>query len=305
MRNPWYKLMSVALAVVAWYFVQGDQVHEAKIKSSIDWTLPPTLTATDPLPTHVVFTVRGTRAATRRAKAASVRLPVDIQDIGIGAHSLEFETFAATGMPAGVEILAYSPSSVRFAVDEVAERKVEVRPVLIGDPELGHAVGTVDLAPTVVEVRGPRALVAALSEVATAPIDISGLSSDRSMVVELDLPRGVERTGQARIEATVEVVAQVERRVLEDVPVHVWGRHDWRPIQEAISVTVEGHPKQLAALDAASTLGLVHLPDPPEGGRYTATYGPEEGVRLRVLLQASEDVRVVRVEPRQILVVRE
>ena len=76
--NPWTKLLSFALATGTWLYVQGEEVHETRIKAQIAWTLPEDLVATEPLPTSATLTVNGKRSAARKARESAVRLVVDL-----------------------------------------------------------------------------------------------------------------------------------------------------------------------------------------------------------------------------------
>lgn len=304
LRHPQYKLLALALAIVAWTYVQGDEVHETRIKAPIVWTLPPHLTTPEPLPNAVMLTVRGTRAATRRAREADVVLPVDISDIGVGEHALAFEDFTPRNLPQGVEVLSTSPSSVRFALDEIATRKVSLEPVLVGDPGPDHAVGEVTLEPQVVEIVGPRGVVERLREVKTAPLDVSELREDSTLDVDLDLPRSVRLANPNEApRARVQVVPRNEARDWV-VPVVVWGSYDWVVQQGEVRVSLEGSAESLRAVGAQDVIAVVHLPESPERTRFEAPFGPTEGPRLRILHPGGDRVRVARVSPARVEVVR-
>ncbi len=303
--NPGYKLISVFVAIGVWWYVQGDEVQDAKVKAPVAWTLPEGLITTEALPPSVTLSLRGTRSATRRAREASVHLPVDLSDIGVGEHSLEFASFVPVGIAPTIEVTGFSPSSVRFVVDEVAVRKVKVEPMWVGDPATGFTIEEVLVAPPVVEVSGPRSVVAGLREVRTQPIDVSGLAKDGVREVTLDVPRGVQTNSDAPLEARIRVAATLEERVISGVPVHVWGRHDWRPRTELAEITLQGPSASVRGVSQADVALFAHLPDEPDRARYEVPHGPSEGLRLRVLHPGGDDVRVVSVRPPRITVERE
>jgi len=303
-RNPQYKLLSLLIALLIWVFVQGERVHEANIRASVNWTLPPALMTVEPLPAAITVRVLGTRSATSRARESTVAIPVDISSLGVGPHSVDFASHPAE-MPSGVEVVRFQPGNLQFQLDEIAQRKVRVRPSLVGDPTPGHTVDEVRVEPAVVEVVGPRLLVANLQEIFTRPVDISGLTKDGSFEVQLDLPRSVRQADEdVRPRTTVTVVPELERRMLGNVPVHLWQAPGWRAIQESVEVTLEGPAVDLAGLDASEVVAFVHIPDAPEKPRYEAQFGPMEGVRLRVLQPGGKAVRVVKVLPSSVEVIR-
>ena len=303
-RNPQYKLLSLLIALFIWVYVQGERVHEANLRAAINWTLPPALMTVDPLPAAVTVRVLGTRSATSRARDTPVSIPVDISSLGVGPQSVDFSSHPSE-MPPGVEVLGFQPKNLRFQLDEISRRKVRVRPSLVGDPTAGHTVDEVRIEPAVVEVIGPRLLVANLQEIFTRPIDVSGLTSDASFEIPLDLPRSVRQADEeVRPRTLVTVVPELERRMLGSVPVHLWQAPGWRSIQESVEITLEGPAVALSGLDATEVAAFVHIPDTPEKPRYEAQFGPMEGVRLRVLHPGGRGVKVVKVLPSSVEVVR-
>ena len=93
LRKPHYKLISFALALVAWTYVQGTKVYEVKAKVLIQWELPIGLVAVEPLPTSIVATLEGSGFATRRSAEATMSMPIDLREATIGEHGLDFQSF--------------------------------------------------------------------------------------------------------------------------------------------------------------------------------------------------------------------
>lgn len=302
--NPQYKLLSLALALLAWSYVQLEQVGEGTIRARVAWKLPDGLQAVEQLPSHVTLTVRGTHADRRVARARSVRVPVDLGAIGVGEHHVEFAAFRPEGLPDTLEVLGQSPSAMTITLDEVAERKVAISPVHVGDPAHGYVVGGVTLEPAVVTVSGPRGVLAAMVDAKTRPIEVSGLSIDAVVPVEFDLPRSVSVLDGSRVEARVSIVPLLERRTLSAVPVVVWQQQGWSVRPEVVEVTLEGPAAALARVPADEVVVIAHLPDAPEQATYEAAWGPREGVRLRVLHGAGDAVEVVRMDPPRVVVER-
>jgi len=292
------------LALTAWLYVQGDEVHETRLKARVAWTLPETLTTTEQLPVTVTVMVRGTRQGVRAAEASTVIVPADLSDFSVGEHVVDLGSMGVRGLPAGVEVLSVLPSAMRFVLDEVATRKVELDAELVGDPAPGFEVASVTLDPPVVEVSGPRVVLADLPSVATKPIDVSGLAADTIVDVSIDPPRGVFVVDDAQPRAAIRMVPMVERKVLEGVPVYVWRSYEWVPTVAMVEVTVEGPAEALRSMGTEHVVAFVHLPDRPGAASYEAAYGPTEGLRLRVLHPGGEGVEVVEVTPNRVKVER-
>lgn len=304
LRHPQYKLLALALAIVAWTYVQGDEVHDTRIRVPVVWTLPSGLTTPEALPSTVSLHIRGTRAATRRAREADVVLPVDVGGIGVGEHTLSFGDFPPRGLPSGVDVLSTSPSSVRFVLDEVAGRKVSVQPVLVGEPAEDHLIEAVDIEPEVVEIVGPRVVVEPLREIETAPIDVSGITADTVIDVDLDLPRSV-RLVDPGVQPTAEirVVRRDTTRVYRAAVVVQGGGDVWAVSPSTLTIELRGPSSALEQIEDHEVVAVVRAPE-SLGARFQASWDPAGQGSLRVLHPAGRRVDVEAVEPSTVEVVR-
>lgn len=300
--NPWAKLLSVALATIAWLYVQGEEVREERVKAQIAWTLPEDLVATEALPTAASITVRGTRAAVNKAHQAAIRLVVDVSAYAEGEHSVDLDGIVAEGLPPSVERLGVIPSAVPFTLDRLAVHSVRIQVVLVGDPAPGYTIAGTESDPNVIEVRGPRDAVSALREVPTRPIDVSGLTEDVEREVPLDLPRAVELASDSTIRVRLTVRSQTEQRRYEGVPVFIregptGGAASWRVQPQRLSVLLEGPTSRLQALDAEQIAAFVHLPDSADADHYDVWFGPSGGARIEVLHGGGDGVTAIATTP--------
>lgn len=301
-RNPFYKLLAVTIAMSAWLFVQGRQVVDERIRAEVVWRLPPELATTEPLPNTVSATVSGSRSAVRRAARSNPRLEVDLRQSKLGEHALEFSVLEFAGVPAGVEVLQVTPSSVQFVLDEVTTRKMKVVPIPIGDPAPGYSVESVAIEPSVVEVTGPRSVVANQLEISTKPIDVSKIDGHRNLVVELDLAWGVTYAGPDLV-AKVAVSALQHHVNIIGVPISVLdARSSWAVNVEDVEVGLVGPAAPLARLDQRRLAVLVYLPDEPVESRYQVALGTS-GARMEVINLPAE-VRAESITPSVVEVYR-
>lgn len=302
-ENPFMKLLSLIIAIVAWLYVQGGQVTEAKVRATADWRLPPGLTTTEPLPQTVAVQVKGSRSATRRAQRADVTMTADLTDLAAGEHSVEIGSLEMTGLVPGVSVTGYAPSSVRLVLDSQSARKVRVKPITVGDPATGFSVTKTAIAPSVIEITGPRIVLSDLTEVSTRPIDVSGLSADMDLAAELDLPYGVKLASGSEVRVKIDIEPLVERRTIEKVPLLVQNGA-YRTDVTDVDVTVQGPAAVLRAISDGDLTAVVVLPDEPGHQRYDVGYGPTDGPRLDILRNDSDEVKVISVRPAIIQVSR-
>ena len=302
-RQPGYKFLSLMLALGTWFYVQGKEEVDAKIRASIEWVEPEGLVTTEPLPRSLTLSVSGSRSAVRRANRANVQVLVDMTRVGVGDHTIDFSTFPVKGLPSSISLVGYAPFSITRLFDEVAVRQVRLSPVTVGEAPAGYRPGRVELDPSVIELRGPRGLVLELEELRTLPIDISTYTSDVEIEVELDLPRAVHPTARKPIQARIHVEPIMARRTFQGVTVVV-RRAGWFSQTPDVSVELEGPADLVRELETEELTVLVHLPDPPKTARLQAELGPTEGLRVQVIHPDMERVDVIAIDPPLIGVLR-
>jgi YbbR domain-containing protein len=84
-------------------------------------------------------------------------------------------------------------------------RTLPVNPVISGEPAAGFEVAAVTVEPLTILVEGDADQLAELVRVDTALIPLAGVSSDRVVTVELDLPTGVLAVGDDLVNVSIEL----------------------------------------------------------------------------------------------------
>lgn len=287
-RLPHYKLLAVGFSLGVWLYVQSEEVVQDRVRADVEWVTPVALMPTEALPSSVTITVEGSLSAVRRAKRSQLTVLADLSEATVGEATLDFGTLEISGLPTSVTPISTSPSSIRFTLDEAAERKVAVRSVTVGDPAEGYAVMGVELIPPVVELRGPRQAVSHLVEIDTLPIDVTGMDEDTELVTQLDLPRQVRPVGDSSLHARVDVEMVLGSRVFKAVPV-VFLEPGWRADPEVLTVRLRGPAQTLRSIPGDRVLVVGHLPVQPGVDVLDLSYGAREGPRLDLVLPAAQD----------------
>ena len=197
-HNPAYKMTAFTLSLFAWLYVQGHEVVGERQNIDVSWSLPSDLVTIQPPPTSVSATVHGTLSAVRMAGKRGLRIHVDLRNSGVGVVVVDLVAETVEGLTNSISLSDLSSTTVKVTLDEVARRKVRVKPITVGDVAPGFSVDQVILSPSVVEVSGPNLVIGNLMEVDTQPIDVSGLQIDQTVLATLDLGWGVEGKGLRR-----------------------------------------------------------------------------------------------------------
>lgn len=301
--NPHYKLVSLLVALLAWLYVQSDEVATGQVTARVEWQIAEGLVSVRQLPRTVSLRVRGTRAAIRRARTrGALSMPVDLREAGPGEHSLELSPFPVEGLQGKLEILSRTPSALRLQLDKQVTRKLEVTTRVVGQPADGFAVRRVTVQPAVVQVSGPASVLSQLDAIETEPIDVAGALADQEVPVRLSLPGSLTMPVTQEFRAVVNMVALNEPRIFEDVPVQVWGGRG-SVVPPTATVELTGPSTLIRELVDSEVVVFV---DPPKGstGSLTVTSSDPASGEVRVLHGAGHDVRATSIQPQTFEVYR-
>ncbi len=122
---------------------------------------------------------------------------------------------------ATVADVTFAPAGVTVTVPVVAlpaAESVDVEPTLTGSPAQGYAVLRITCEPLRVQVRPAPGKVLTFDHLDTAPVNISGSTSDVRALVELVVPPDVAEVTPSRVEVVVEIGASL---TLTALPVEV------------------------------------------------------------------------------------
>ncbi len=291
-----YKLLSVCIALLAWYWVQGKKIDEDHIRVELDWSFDSALVTTDSLPDAVMVTIIGPRSAMKRAMQNPPRLNVDLGNIGVGEHQIDLRTYKFDTTLPNVRVLNYSPSVLKIALDERFTKTVPVEATTAGASPVGYKFERVTVRPALVELEGPRTVVQGVERVRTQPIDISDIMATDDVPVALSsLPSGVSTSTAWEGYATVEIRNLSARRQISSVPVVMLRTPDWQTLEENETVTVvlEGPSYVINEMTYNEIFAVVRLPENSSQDRYSAEYQADFGPRYDIIHPRPDVVTVV------------
>jgi YbbR domain-containing protein len=138
-------------------------------------------------------------------------------------------------------------------------KKVAITVRVSGKPHEDYAVRSVTTDPAEVMLEGTKARLDAISSIDTETVDISGLSTDQTMVVPMRLPRDKNVTVVDVRSVTLQIRLEgiAAQKQCQDVPVAVVdpeGRR-WILSPAAVDVLIEASPSDIKTLDI-DTLGV-------------------------------------------------
>jgi YbbR domain-containing protein len=169
------------------------------------------------------------------------------------------------GQPVGVGQLDVAPETVSVQIDvEPVETTatVTVRPVIEGTPAPGFALEALGVEPSAVTLRGLPEDLAEITDLATEPLSIEGLSSDQEFEAQLELPDTVRLAdgGEATVTVTATIGPSVSSRTFVlGVVCENAGANACLPGLEQVAVTISGPGEVLADLGAADLTPILDV----------------------------------------------
>lgn len=216
--------------------------------------IPSGLDVGQPTVSESTVQVTGASSIVNRVAEAVARVSVDASGIDIN-RIVDLLPVDAAGEPLTPVDLAPSSVHVRLAIFTNRQtRTLPVRPTVVGTPAIGFEIGSVSVAPLTVSVEGDADNLAPLVFADTAPVTVTGASSDVVLDVPLALPDGVQAPGVSTVRVVVSLRPVTGTRTFQAGLVLVGARSDrtYALSTDRVLVTLGGPIADLDSLTGAS-----------------------------------------------------
>ncbi|NWF99520.1 MAG: hypothetical protein HXY19_01045 [Thermoanaerobaculaceae bacterium] len=195
-RHPVSFLVALFFACLLWYstaLVRRERISERQLDAAVTFVnIGAELAITSEVPPGLTLRLRGPLSRLRSLAAADVGVVIDLRGVGEGDHDVAVETRQVV-VPAGIEVLAVSPSRLPLRLERVVRRRLPVTPPISGTPAPGMVVGHVLTEPAGVVVSGPRLVLDTLPAVTSDPVVVTAASSTVETVVAVHSPHPLVR----------------------------------------------------------------------------------------------------------------
>jgi len=214
MANAGLKVLALLLALIVWFVVSAprrESVSERTLPVPLSIVgMPAELMITTPVPETVNVRLRGRVSVIRSLSSQNLAVTIDMRNWAQPGDASITIRSQAINAPEGVDVVSVEPNKVRFRLEQVRQRVVNIRPFLVGDPPKGYTVGDPTVTPDQALVSGPVSQVRNLTDVATERIIMTGRTAlfvqSVGVVSDSPLVRVVEPQS---VEVTVPVLAEI------------------------------------------------------------------------------------------------
>jgi YbbR domain-containing protein len=289
-RHLGLKALSVAIAVMLWMAVSGEETVERGLRVPLELQqLPGGVELTGDVPTTVDVRVRGGSGVLSRVGAGDVVAELDLRSARPGRRVFSL-TQDQIRVPFGVDVVQIAPSAIAIVFEAAASRRVPVVPAVDGSPAPGFVVGPAQAEPATVEVIGPESAVSRVTEAVTEPVSVTNARVGVRETVTLGVLDPSLRLKHARSAVvTVAIVPAPMERTLRHVPVHL--RHLSPGLTAQASptnadVTLRGSREAMSRVDSDAVTAYVDL-----SGLGAGEY------QLTVKADATREAGVTHIEP--------
>lgn len=241
----------------------GEEPTETTLSMSLELVnVPKHLIVTNDIPAQLEVRVQGPRSVVRELGAERLQKRIDLGGYKTGNHVIPL---SPTGFdfPRGVTVTRIRPNALTIILDRAITRRLEVEPVMTGDPASGFELVAVKLSPPRVNIRGPKSELSQLKSLKTLPLDLSHLSTSVDREVELDFQNlHLTYVDKQPILAHLEIRPIQKTRLFNGVKVvtsKAPGPVRLRPAQ--VSLTIRGPVTKLDKLTPEKLTALVDLKD--------------------------------------------
>jgi YbbR domain-containing protein len=209
-QNWALKLFSFILALVLWLtLIPEEKVYSEKTLSIPleTFNIPRDLELVEKPSTTLDVTIRAPLRLINQISPATVAAKLNLEK---GTTYQEQYPLNNTmiSVPAGAEIVKFSPNTVNLKLERTKEALMDVVPNLIGKLQEGFRIEKIDVNPSRVMVRGPESKIKSKDRVRTSPVDISALTQTADIEADLILPQPDLRLASSQTTAKITIVIE-------------------------------------------------------------------------------------------------
>ena len=213
MRSLGLKLLALFLACVIWFIVSAPRRERATERAFAAplaiASLPRDLVITNQIPDTVSVRLRGRVSDLRALSSQNLEVTVDVSWVQPGEATITLRP-QAINVPPDVEVVSIDPNKLRFHIEQLRQKVVRVRPLLIGTPPSGYRIGDPTVVPDQALISGPASQVRNVADVATERIIMTGRTDTftQGATVVSDSPF-VRVIDPASVQVTVPILPEV------------------------------------------------------------------------------------------------
>ena len=186
------KAVSLLLALILWITILGFKKEEMEVAVQLEPLLAPGMMITNKIPSKIIFVLSGPRVLLKDVEKKLQPIRPDLRRSPETTIGFSISEDLLGDLPRRVRVTSYFPPNILIRLEEVVERYIPVKPILVGKLAENHELQSVRSIPSKVAVSGPKGLINRMKSVGTEPFDVEDLAGSKEGVVavEVDASQG-------------------------------------------------------------------------------------------------------------------
>lgn len=297
------RFISLALAVLLWHFVGGDDTVDKSVMVPVEViNLPRDLVISNQFKREIEVTLSGPRSQVLGIEKGSLSRQVDLAKAAPGTMVINNEN-EMISVPRGVKVLRIQPDSIILSLDKLIQKQLTVKPVTKGNIAARYVLKDVKMKPEAISITGPQMVLAQMDALQTDPIDISGMNQSVQLQVPLDLsPALLDLIGETSVTADLVIIEETVEKRIAGLPIEMNGLEGMQATPSTVTVTAI-LPRSLIK-ESKDLHGLFRatLVDEKEPGQMTVRAAAREnhGGLIQVLKVEPPVVSVAALEAKEV-----
>lgn len=187
LENLGLKIVAVLLSVVLWIFVTSRGQSEISLDIPLEFkNIPAGLEMVNHSVKVVSLNIKGQERFIKNIKPSEIGVYIDLSKAKKG-ESIYYINKDNIKLPRAIAVTNITPSYVKVITEETVTKTVKIKPVILGTPEKGFYVESVDVMPETVVIEGVSSEIRKVNSIKTEPLDITGLSGTFTQNLRLDM----------------------------------------------------------------------------------------------------------------------
>jgi len=259
------KLISIAIALVLWVIVLGSRNVEVTKEIPLEVITPADIVPANEIPEKIAFRLAGPKAFLR-AILDRREDPIRVNLSGAKPGLVTYRFFSDNiRVPIGVKVLSINPTAILIKLEHQKRRDVPVKVELRGIPPEGYRIVKTEVKPEMARIKGAETRVDGITEITTAPIDVSSLKQSVEREVPLELSRYNIQIEGGLPKVFIEVEPTSANYRIKNVDIRVLSSYKVSLEEKTVTVLVRATPKDLKSLDRTQVYVVIDLRGKPKG----------------------------------------
>jgi YbbR domain-containing protein len=180
------KLLSLAFALVLWFFVMGEQRLERSCSVPLELkNMPVGVMVANDIPSHIEVRISGPRTLLMNLHPEDIGISVDLKGLRPGLTTFK-RLEERLDLPGPLKVTRLSPSYIDVRLERVMTKTVPVKVRLTGNPARGYRVARVVSDPARATIEGAKSELEKVEMVLTDEVEVDGITENFTTVTPLN-----------------------------------------------------------------------------------------------------------------------